>query len=98
MDTSAELREALSMWGFPGDRQELQKELASAGLDDRTAVRRITQGYRHRVLMRYNPGALAALAGPTDDVEAEFRRKMAEVGAQGRTCSSRVPRAKPSAS
>lgn len=80
MRTLAELREALSTWGFPGDRQEFEKELDAIDLDDLTKVREITQAYRHRVLMRYSPEAMAALARPTGDVEAELRRKLAEAG------------------
>ncbi|EST17910.1 hypothetical protein [Streptomyces roseochromogenus] len=78
MRTLAELREALSTWGFPGDRQEFERELDAIELDDLTAVREIAQAYRHRVLMRYDSGAMAALARPADDVEAELRRKLAE--------------------
>ncbi|MET8945432.1 hypothetical protein ACH4ZX_39200 [Streptomyces sp. NPDC020490] len=78
MRTLAELREALSTWGFPGDRQAFEKELDAIDLDDLTRVREITQAYRHRILMRYDSGAMAALARPADDVEAELRRKLAE--------------------
>ncbi|MGW2463910.1 hypothetical protein ACWC2M_33725 [Streptomyces sp. NPDC001761] len=78
MRTLAELREALSTWGFPGDRQAFEKELDAIELDDLTAVREIAQAYRHRVFMRYDSDAMAALARPADDVEAELRRKLAE--------------------
>ncbi|MFF3934219.1 hypothetical protein [Streptomyces hirsutus] len=78
MRTLAELREALSTWGFPGDRQKFEAELDAIELDDLTRVRATTQAYRHRILMRYNPGAMAALARSTGDVEAELRRKLAE--------------------
>jgi hypothetical protein len=78
MRTLAELREALSTWGFPGDRQKFEAELDAIELDDLTRVREITQAYRHRILMRYSPGAMAALARPTRDVEAELRRKLTE--------------------
>ncbi|MFE2314169.1 hypothetical protein ACFXC8_13400 [Streptomyces sp. NPDC059441] len=80
MRTLAELREALSTWGFPGDRQEFEKELDAIDLDDLTRVRELTQAYRHRILMRYDPGAMAALARPTGDVDAELRRRLAEAG------------------
>ncbi|MFE4574600.1 hypothetical protein [Streptomyces chartreusis] len=80
MRTLAELREALSTWGFPGDRQEFEKELDAIDLDDLTRVREITQAYRHRILVRYDPGAMAALARPTGDVDAELRRRLAEAG------------------
>ncbi|ELP69953.1 hypothetical protein PV735_46855 [Streptomyces turgidiscabies] len=81
MGTLAELREALSTWGFPGDRQKFEAELDAADLDDLTKVREITQAYRHRVLLRYDPLGMAALARPTADVEAELRRKLEEASA-----------------
>ncbi|WP_330294062.1 hypothetical protein [Streptomyces sp. NBC_00576] len=81
MGTLAELREALSTWGFPGDRQRFEEELDALDLDDLTKVRELTQAYRHRVLLRYDPQAMAALARTTADVEAELRRKLAEAGA-----------------
>lgn len=81
MGTLAELREALSTWGFPGDRQRFEEELDAADLDDLTKVREITQAYRHRVLLRYDPQGMAELARPTSDVEDELRRKLAEAGA-----------------
>lgn len=82
MGTLAELREALSTWGFPGDRQRFEEELDALDLDDLTKVRELTQAYRHRVLLRYDPQGMAALARTTDDVEAELRRKLTEAGAQ----------------
>ncbi|MDJ0344206.1 hypothetical protein QMK19_29245 [Streptomyces sp. H10-C2] len=82
MGTLAELREALSTWGFPGDRQRFEEELDAADLDDLTKVRELTQAYRHRVLLRYDPQGMAALARSTDDVEAELRQKLTEAGAQ----------------
>jgi hypothetical protein len=81
MRTLAELRDALGNWGFPGDLDKFEKELAAADLDDLTRVREITQAYRHRVLLKYDPEGMAALARPTDDVLDELRRKMAETGA-----------------
>ncbi|MGN9763041.1 hypothetical protein [Streptomyces sp. SD31] len=81
MRTLAELREALSTWAFPGDRQAFEEELDAIELDDLTRVREITQAYRHRILMRYEAGAMTALARSTGDVEAELRRKLAEAGA-----------------
>ncbi|MEV7445715.1 hypothetical protein AB0O22_32040 [Streptomyces sp. NPDC091204] len=80
MGTLAELREALSTWGFPGDRQKFEEELDILNLDDLTGVRKLTQAYRHRVLLRNDPQGMAALARPTDDVEAELRRKLSEAG------------------
>lgn len=82
MGTFAELREALATWGFPGDRQRFEEELDAADLDDLTKVREITQAYRHRVLLRYDPQGMAALARTTTDVEDELRRKLTEAGAQ----------------
>jgi hypothetical protein len=82
MGTLAELRAALSTWGFPGDRQKFEEELNAADLDDLTAVREITQAYRHRVLLRFDPQGSAALARPTADVAAELRRKLDEASAR----------------
>ncbi|WP_432041005.1 hypothetical protein [Streptomyces chartreusis] len=82
MRTLAQLREALGNWGFPGDLQKFEEELAAADLDDLTKVREITQAYRHRVLLRYDAQGMLELARSTDDVEAELRRKLAEAGAQ----------------
>ncbi|MFJ8957298.1 hypothetical protein ACIRO1_45135 [Streptomyces sp. NPDC102381] len=80
--TLAELREALSTWAFPGDRQQFEEELDALDLDDLTRVRELTQAYRHRILLRYDAQAMAALARPTDDVEDELRRKMREAAAR----------------
>ncbi|MFJ9482269.1 hypothetical protein ACIRRI_46055 [Streptomyces mirabilis] len=80
MGTLGQLREALSAWGFPGDRQRFEEELDATDLDDLTTVRELTQAYRHRVLLRYDPLGMAALARPTADVEAELRRKLEEAG------------------
>ncbi|MGW6605710.1 hypothetical protein [Streptomyces sp. NPDC055036] len=82
MGTFAELRAALSTWGFPGDRQQFEEELDAADLDDLTTVREITQAYRRRVLLRYDAQAMAALARSTEDVTAELRRKMTEASGQ----------------
>lgn len=82
MRTLAELREALGNWGFPGDLAKFEEELDAADLDDLTKVREITQAYRHRVLIRYDAQAMAVLARPTADVEAELRRKLEEAGAR----------------
>ncbi|MGW6026942.1 hypothetical protein [Streptomyces sp. NPDC055099] len=82
MGTLAELRNALSTWGFPGDRQRFEEELDAANLDDLTAVRELTQAYRHRVLLRFDGQGMAALARSTEDVTAEIRRKMDEAGAR----------------
>lgn len=81
MSTFRELREALSSWGFPGDRELFEQELDGIGLDDLPRVREITQAYRHRVLLRCSPQGFEALVRSSDDVEAELRRKLAEAGA-----------------
>ncbi|MGX1956073.1 hypothetical protein ACWIGY_38040 [Streptomyces anulatus] len=80
MRTLAELRTALRIWAFPGDSQDFERELADADLDDLTQVRGITQAYRHRVMLRCNPEAMAELMRPTHDVAFELGQKMAEKG------------------
>jgi hypothetical protein len=80
MGTLAELREALSTWGFPGDRQQFEAELDALDLDDLTTVRELTQAYRHRIRLRYDPQGMAALARTTDDVEAELRQRLMGAG------------------
>lgn len=82
MRTLAELRTALEVWGFPGDLQSFEQELAEADLDDLTRVREITQAYRHRVMLRCDPQAMAALMRSTEDVASELSRKMAERNAR----------------
>lgn len=82
MRTLAELRAALRVWGFPGDLQSFEKELADADLDDLTRVREITQAYRHRVLLRCDPQAMTALMRTTEDVAYELGQKLAEGNAQ----------------
>ncbi|KIF67092.1 hypothetical protein HY68_35745 [Streptomyces sp. AcH 505] len=82
MRTFAELREALSRWGSDGDRQKFDDELGATDINDHAKVSEITQAYRHRVLLRLDPAALAELARPTTDVEAELRRKLEEAGAR----------------
>ncbi|MGW6850420.1 hypothetical protein ACWGCK_16900 [Streptomyces virginiae] len=82
MRTLAELRSALRVWGFPGDLANFERELSEADLDDLTRVREITQAYRHRVLLRFDPQAMAALGRSTEDVTDELRRKMDEAGAR----------------
>ncbi|MBV6700251.1 hypothetical protein KV557_24630 [Kitasatospora aureofaciens] len=80
MKTFGELREALAIWGLPGDLERFNAELDDVDLDDITKVREITQAYRHRVILRQTPEAMAALTVPTDDFEAQLRRKLEEVG------------------
>ncbi|WP_046780829.1 hypothetical protein [Streptomyces yangpuensis] len=82
MRTLAELRAALRVWGFPADSATFERELSEADLDDLTRVREITQAYRHRVLLRFDPQAMAALGRSTEDVTDELRRKMNEAGAR----------------
>ncbi|MFB6755454.1 hypothetical protein ACFCX6_31580 [Streptomyces sp. NPDC056353] len=82
MRTLAELRNALGVWGIPGDLQAFEKELEDADLDDLTRVREITQAYRHRVLLRCSPEGMAALMRSSEDVADEMRRKMDEAGAR----------------
>ncbi|MGW7268284.1 hypothetical protein [Streptomyces sp. NPDC054842] len=78
MRTLAELRAALRVWGIPGDLEGFEQELADADLDDLTRVREVTQAYRHRVMLRCDPQAMAALMRSTEDVADELRRKMSE--------------------
>nr|WP_202462768.1 hypothetical protein [Streptomyces sp. SID8374] len=78
MRTLAELRAALSVWGIPGDADTFEKELADTDLDDLTRVREITQAYRHRVLLRCDPQAMAALMRSSQDVAYELDQKMTE--------------------
>lgn len=65
MRTLAELRDALRIWKIPGDLQVFERVLADAALDDLTRVREITQAYRHRILLRCDPQAMAAHTGST---------------------------------
>ncbi|MFE1130825.1 hypothetical protein ACFW6R_29650 [Streptomyces albidoflavus] len=78
MGTLAELRAALRVWGFPGDLPQFEEELDALDLDDLTSVRELIQAYRHRVLLRCDPQAMAALMRSTPDVSFELGQKMAE--------------------
>ena len=78
MRTLAELRAALKTWGFPGDVDAFEEELADADLDDLTRVREITQAFRHRVLLRSDPQGTAALSRTAEDIADELLRKMNE--------------------
>ncbi len=78
MGTLAELRAALRVWGIPGDAEEFERELADASLDDLTRVREITQAYRHRVMLRCDAQAMAALMQSTAQVSYDLGQKMAE--------------------
>ncbi|MFC5724688.1 hypothetical protein ACFP1Z_31510 [Streptomyces gamaensis] len=64
--------------GRPGDLQQFEEELGAADLDNLTAVRRITQHYRHRVLLRLDPVGSAAVGRSPEDVMAELRSKLAD--------------------
>ncbi|MEU4729569.1 hypothetical protein [Streptomyces sp. NPDC023588] len=77
MRTLAELRAALRVWGFPEDLAHFERELSEADLDDLGKVREITQAYRHRVMLRCDPQAMAALTRSTEDVAFELGQKMA---------------------
>ncbi|NEC96223.1 hypothetical protein G3I57_13015 [Streptomyces albidoflavus] len=77
MGTLAELRTALRVWGFPGDLPQFEEELDALDLDDLTSVRELIQAYRHRVLLRCDPQAMAALMRSTPDVSFELGQKMA---------------------
>lgn len=78
MGTLAELRAALGVWGFPGDLTQFEEELDALDLDDLTSVRQLIQEYRHRVMLRCDPQAMAALMRSTQDVAFELGQKMAE--------------------
>ncbi|MEU2853868.1 hypothetical protein [Streptomyces syringium] len=77
MRTLRELRTALRAHGHPGDLEQFEEEVDTADLDDLTTVRRITQRYRHRVLLRLDPVGSAAVARPIEDITDELRRKLA---------------------
>ncbi|MFJ4418760.1 hypothetical protein [Streptomyces sp. NPDC088925] len=76
MGTLAELRAALRVWGIPGDAQDFEQELADASLDDLTRVREITQAYRHRVMLRCDAQAMAALMQSTEQISYDLGQKM----------------------
>ncbi|MEU2769331.1 hypothetical protein ABZ628_21610 [Streptomyces diastaticus] len=80
MSTLAELRFALGIWGFPGDLHDFEEELADADLDGQPCGRAIAQAYRHRVMLRCDPQAMAALMRTTDDVAHELGQRMRRRG------------------
>ncbi|MFL4910679.1 hypothetical protein ACJ6WF_48220 [Streptomyces sp. MMS24-I2-30] len=82
MGTLAELRAALGVWGFPGDLPQFEEELDALALDDLTSVRLLIQEYQHRVTLRCDPQAMAALTRSTEDVAFELGQKMAEGNAR----------------
>jgi hypothetical protein len=65
MRTVDDLRTALSRYGFPGDREKFEAELAVAigasPMNDLEAVARVVRAYRHRVQIRNSPAVMAAL-------------------------------------
>ncbi|MEU5594457.1 hypothetical protein [Streptomyces sp. NPDC020298] len=62
--TVYDLRSALSRYGFPGDRERFEDELAAAigasPTDDLTPAA-VVRAYRHRVLISNSPEIMAAL-------------------------------------
>jgi hypothetical protein len=65
--TVDDLRSVLSRYGFPGDRERFEEELAAAvGTcpgDDFTSAGAVVRAYRHRVLIRNSPEIMTALEG-----------------------------------
>jgi hypothetical protein len=63
--TVDDLRGALSRYGFPGDRERFEAELAAAigdsPVDDFARAAAVVRAYRHRVGIRNSPEVMAAL-------------------------------------
>jgi hypothetical protein len=63
--TVDDLRSALSRYGFPGDRERFEGELAAAigasPTDDFAGAAAVVRAYRHRVLIRNSPEIMTAL-------------------------------------
>lgn len=63
--TVDDLRGALSRYGFPGDRERFEEELAVATgaspTDDFTGAAAVVRAYRHRVLIRNSSEIMTAL-------------------------------------
>ncbi|MFD2689116.1 hypothetical protein ACFS5L_30430 [Streptomyces phyllanthi] len=63
--TVDDLRSALSRYGFPGDRERFEDELAAAigasPTDDFERPAAVVRAYRHRVRIRNSPEIMAAL-------------------------------------
>jgi hypothetical protein len=63
--TVDDLRGALSRYGFPGDRERFEEELAAAigasPTNDFEGAAAVVRAYRHRVLIRNSPEIMAAL-------------------------------------
>ena len=66
--TLHELRTALSRYGLPGDREQFEQDLAAAldssPIGDLAAVAEVITTYRHRLVLRTSPEAMASLAAP----------------------------------
>ncbi|WP_324783317.1 hypothetical protein [Streptomyces sp. H51] len=63
--TVDDLRSALSRYGFPGDRERFEEELAAAigaaSANDFAGAAAVVRSYRHRVLIRNSPEIMTAL-------------------------------------
>jgi hypothetical protein len=63
--TVDDLRTALSRYGFPGDRERFEEELAAAvgaaPTNDFAGAAAVVRAYRHRVLIRNSPEIMTAL-------------------------------------
>ncbi|WKU48674.1 hypothetical protein Q3V23_33915 [Streptomyces sp. VNUA116] len=84
MRTLRELRAALRTHGAPGDLDQLEEALDTADLDDLPRVRRITQHYHHRAVLRLDPVGWAAVGRSAEDVMTELRHKLAAAGGGAR--------------
>ncbi|MFH9354794.1 hypothetical protein [Kitasatospora sp. NPDC017646] len=66
--TLHEPRTALSRYGLPGDRDLFERDLAAAldasPIGDLAAVSEVISIYRHRLILRTSPEAMASLAAP----------------------------------
>ena len=66
--TLRELRTALSRYGLPGDRdgfeQALQAAFDESPIGDLGAVADVITEYKHRLVLRTDPDAMASLAAP----------------------------------
>ncbi|MEW2301374.1 hypothetical protein AB0958_15565 [Streptomyces sp. NPDC006655] len=65
--TVDDLRSALSRYGFPGDRERFEAELAAATgaspTNDFAGAAAVVRAYRHRVLIRNSAEIMTALEG-----------------------------------
>jgi hypothetical protein len=63
--TVDDLRTVLSRYGFPGDRERFEEELAAAigasPTNDFEGAAAVVRAYRHRVRIRNSPAIMAAL-------------------------------------